>query len=69
MPAAYGFWDVLVKGFVDQVVILCGGVVVAQEYHRAGQQRGLCRSFAGGSVTFCCGVVDRGTGQPTLWFP
>jgi transposase len=28
VPTAYGFRDVVVKGFVDQVVILCGGAVV-----------------------------------------
>jgi transposase len=28
VPTAYGFGDVVVKGFVDQVVILCGGAVV-----------------------------------------
>ncbi len=25
VPTAYGFQDVVVKGFVDEVVILCGG--------------------------------------------
>jgi len=30
VPTAYGFQDVVVKGFVDEVVILCGGREVAQ---------------------------------------
>jgi transposase len=30
VPTAYGFQDVLVKGFVDTVVILCGGVEIAR---------------------------------------
>jgi len=30
VPTAYGFQDVLVKGFVDAVVILCGGVQIAR---------------------------------------
>jgi hypothetical protein len=29
-PTAYGFRDVLVKGFVDKVVIICGANVIAQ---------------------------------------
>ena len=30
VPTAYGFQDVLVKGFVEEVVILCGGVEIAR---------------------------------------
>ena len=30
VPTAYGFQDVLVKGFVDEVVILCGGTQIAR---------------------------------------
>jgi hypothetical protein len=30
VPTADGFQDVLVKGFVDEVVILCGGIEVAR---------------------------------------
>jgi len=30
VPTAYGFRDVLVKGFVDKVVIICGASVIAQ---------------------------------------
>ena len=30
VPTAYGFQDVVVKGFVDAVVILCGGVAIAR---------------------------------------
>ncbi len=30
VPTAYGFQDVLVKGFIDEVVILCGGTEVAR---------------------------------------
>ena len=30
VPTRYGFQDVMVKGFVDEVVILCGGKVVAR---------------------------------------
>lgn len=29
VPTTYGFQDVMVKGFVDQVVILCGGEEIA----------------------------------------
>ena len=30
VPTAFGFQDVVVKGFVDEVVILCGGEVIAR---------------------------------------
>lgn len=30
VPTRYGFQDVLVKGFVDEVVILCGGQEIAR---------------------------------------
>src|SRR5690606_38684678 len=30
VPTAYGFQDVMVKGFVDEVVILCGGEEIAR---------------------------------------
>jgi len=30
VPTRYGFQDVMVKGFVDEVVILCGGKIVAR---------------------------------------
>jgi len=30
VPTAYGFRDVLVKGFVEEVVILCGGIEIAR---------------------------------------
>ena len=30
MPTRHGFQDVLVKGFVDEVVILCGGREIAR---------------------------------------
>jgi transposase len=30
VPTAYGFQDVVVKGFVDEVVILCGGAEIAR---------------------------------------
>ncbi len=30
VPVAYGHWDVLVRGYVDRVVISCGGEVIAQ---------------------------------------
>ncbi len=29
VPTTYGFRDVLVKGFVEEVVILCAGVEIA----------------------------------------
>jgi transposase len=38
VPTAYGFRDVLVKGFVDQVVIFCGAVEIAR--HPRSYQRG-----------------------------
>jgi hypothetical protein len=38
MPTAYGFREVLVKGFVDQVVILCAGQEIAR--HRRSYERG-----------------------------
>ena len=37
VPTIYGFWDVVVKGFVDQVVILCGGAVVARHKQAYGE--------------------------------
>src|SRR5664280_3965 len=37
VPTAYGFQDVVVKGFVDEVVILCGGVVVARHMRAYGE--------------------------------
>ncbi len=36
VPTAYGFQDVVVKGFVGEVVILCGGVVVARHQRAYG---------------------------------
>jgi Mu transposase, C-terminal domain len=30
VPTAYGFRDVLVKGFVDQVAIICGADEIAR---------------------------------------
>ena len=30
VPTRYGFEDIPVKGFVDEVVILCGGKIVAR---------------------------------------
>jgi transposase len=38
VPAAYGFRDVLVKGFVDEVAIFCGAVEIAR--HRRCYGRG-----------------------------
>jgi transposase len=38
VPTAYGFREVIVKGFVDQVIILCGGQEVAR--HRRSYERG-----------------------------
>lgn len=38
VPTAYGFRDVLVKGFVDQVVIFCGPVEIAR--HPRSYERG-----------------------------
>ncbi len=38
VPAAYGFREVIVKGFVDQVVILCAGQEIAR--HQRSYQRG-----------------------------
>ena len=38
VPTAYGFREVLVKGFVDQVVILCAGQEIAR--HRRSYERG-----------------------------
>jgi transposase len=37
VPTAYGFQDVVVKGFVDTVVILCGGAVVARHKRAYGE--------------------------------
>jgi transposase len=38
VPTAYGFREVAVKGFVDQVLILCGGQEIAR--HRRSYERG-----------------------------
>ena len=37
VPTAYGFRTVLVKGYVDEVVILCGGAVVARHKRSYGE--------------------------------
>ena len=37
VPTVYGFRDVVVKGFVEQVVILCGGAVVARHKRAYGE--------------------------------
>ena len=36
VPTAYGFRDVLVKGFVEEVVILCGGIEIARHERSYG---------------------------------
>ncbi|MBL7309532.1 IS21 family transposase, partial [Escherichia coli] len=36
VPTAYGFRNVLVKGFVDEVVILCGGIEIARHERSYG---------------------------------
>jgi hypothetical protein len=36
VPTAYGFQDVVVKGFVDEVVILCGGEEIARHARSYG---------------------------------
>jgi len=36
-PAAYGFQDVLVKGFVDEVVIICGATEIARHKRSYGR--------------------------------
>lgn len=37
VPTRHGFQDVIVKGFVDEVVILCGGAVVARHPRAYGE--------------------------------
>ena len=37
VPTAYGFQDVVVKGFVDEVVILCGGKEIARHQRCYGE--------------------------------
>jgi hypothetical protein len=37
VPTAYGFQDVVVKGFVDEVVILCAGAVIARHPRSYGE--------------------------------
>jgi len=37
VPTAYGFQDVIVKGFVDEVVILCAGAVIARHPRSYGE--------------------------------
>lgn len=37
VPTAYGFQDVVVKGFVDEVVILCGGEEIARHPRAYGE--------------------------------
>lgn len=42
VPMAYGYRDIIVKGFVDEVVILCGADEIARHkrsYGRAGLRR------------------------------
>jgi len=38
VPTSYGFREVTVKGFVDQVVIICGGEEIAR--HKRSYERG-----------------------------
>jgi len=38
VPSAYGFREVIVKGFVDQVVIICAGAEIAR--HKRSYERG-----------------------------
>ena len=38
VPTAYGFRDIVVKGFVDQVIIFCGGEEIAR--HKRSYERG-----------------------------
>jgi transposase len=38
VPAAYGFRDVLVKGFVDEVVLFCGAVEIARHPRAYGRR-------------------------------
>ena len=37
VPVAYGHWDVMVRGYVDRVVISCGSAVIAR-HHRSYQR-------------------------------
>jgi hypothetical protein len=37
VPTAYGFQDVVVKGFVEEVVILCGGRKIARHPRSYGE--------------------------------
>jgi len=37
VPTSYGFQDVVVKGFVDEVVILCAGTVIARHPRSYGE--------------------------------
>ena len=37
VPTAYGFQEVMVKGFVDEVVILCGGDEIARHPRSYGE--------------------------------
>lgn len=45
IPTAYGFQDVVVKGFVEEVVILCGGSEIARHPRCFGEPADL-REFA-----------------------
>jgi hypothetical protein len=38
VPTTYGYRDVIVKGFVDQVIIICDGEAIAQ--HKRSYERG-----------------------------
>jgi hypothetical protein len=63
-PTAYGFRDVLVKGFVDEVAIICGASEIARHLRVYGRgqfvfdpkRRKLAWSSSGPMAGFCCGV-------------
>jgi hypothetical protein len=50
VPTAYGFQDVIVKGFVDAVVILCGGTEIARHPRCYGEGTVAPQSFDRGDL-------------------
>ena len=52
VPVAYGYRDVIVRGYVDRVVISCGSEIIAR--HPAAPPAGM-----GKSIPSCHGEINR----------
>ena len=57
VPVAYGYRDVIVRGYVDRVVISCGSEIIAR--HPAAPPAGM-----GKSIPSCQGEINRVSQPP-----